>query len=209
MKQLYLAFLSVISFSIFGNAQSDAKAKAILDEVSKKVKSLKGISAGFSIKSVSSNGRNNGTKTGTISIKGSKYYLKQGKVEIICNGATIWNYDGDKTVTVSSVDDDESTLSPQKLLSNFYDKDFTYKLKGTVGNFHEIEMLPTDKRKNYSQVNVFVDKTKNMITKAKIVDKSKNIIEFNLSNIKSNIVLDDKMFLFIRSKYPDDVEVLD
>ena len=126
----------------------------------------------FVIKSITSKGKDNGSKAGTISIKGQKYMLKQGKMEIISDGKTVWNYDGSKTITVSDASENTNTLSPQNLLSNFYDKDFNYKLLGSKDGFDEIELVPIDKRKNFSKVNVFVDKTKNMITKAKIVDKT-------------------------------------
>lgn len=187
----------------------DAAAKKVLDGVSAKVKAAKGITAGFSITSTTNKGKSNGTKTGNISIKGQKYMLKQGKMEIISDGKTIWNYDGSKTITVSEASENTNTLSPQNLLSNFYDKDFTYKLMSSAGNTYEIEMYPTDKRKNFEKVTVYVDKAKNLITKAKITDKAKNVIQFTLSNVKTDAVLADNTFTFNRAKYPKDAEVIE
>ncbi len=208
MKKLYSVILGVLVMMNFTYAQ-DAAAKKILDGVSAKVKGLKGITANFSIQSTTNKGKSNGAKAGNISIKGQKYFLKQGKTEIISDGKTVWNYDGAKTVTISSAEDNTNTLSPQNLLSNFYDKDFTYKLVSSAGNFHQIEMTPTDKRKNFEKVTVYVDKTQNMITKATIVDKAKNTIKFTLSNLKTNAVISDKTFVFNKAKYPKDVEVID
>jgi outer membrane lipoprotein-sorting protein len=187
----------------------DAAAKKVLDAVSAKVKAAKGITAGFTITSVTSKGKSNGTKTGTISIKGQKYLLKQGKMEIISDGKTVWNFDGSKTITVSDASENTNTLSPQNLLSNFYDKDFTYKLISSAGNTHEIEMYPTDKRKNFEKVTVYVDKAKGLITKAKITDKARNVIQFTLTNVKTNAALNDNTFTFNRAKYPKDAEVID
>lgn len=191
-------------------AQNDPNAKKILDAVSAKVKTFKGISASFVIKSITSKGKDNGSKSGTISIKGQKYLLKQDKNEIICDGNKTYTYDpANKTITVSAADDANQTLTPQNLLSNFYDKDFTYKLISSKGNFHEVELVPNDKRKNFQKVNVFIDKSKSMITKARVLDKSNNTIEFSLSNLNTKVVLTDNLFTFIRTKYPADVEVLD
>ncbi len=201
-----LAVLPIVSTL---NAQNDPAAKKILDEVSAKIKTFKAVTATFSLKSVSSKGTNNGVRVGSVSIKGQKYIMKQSKVEIICDGSKIYNYDGNKTITVSGVDDAGSTLSPQILLSDFYDKDYTYKLVSSAGNFHQIELIPIDKRKNVKQINIFIDKTKDFITKAKVIDKGNNVTEVTISNTNTSANLSDKVFQFNKDKYPKDVEVLD
>jgi outer membrane lipoprotein-sorting protein len=208
-KKIFLPFVLALFMCQFAFSQNDPNAKLVLDGVSAKVKGFKGVSASFSIKSVSNKGKDNGTKTGSIAIKGQKYLLKQGKNEIICDGVNIYNFDGNKTITKSSLDESNQTLSPQNLLSNFYDKDFNYKLISSAGSFHEIEMTPIDKRKSFSKVNIFIDKSRSIITKAKVLDKSNNTIEFILSNLNTNAVLLDASFLFVRAKYPKDVEILD
>ncbi len=190
-------------------AQNDANAKKVLDAVSSKLKTFKGISANFSYVSKSRSGKVNNNVAGKIAIKGQKYYIKQGATEIFSDGAKTWNYNGNNEVTVSTPDADNQTLTPQKLLSNFYDKDFTYRLVSSTGNFHEIEMMPIDKRKNFQKVNVFVDKTKTMITKARILDKSSNTIEFALNTINTNASIPDNTFVFNKSKYKKNIEVIE
>ena len=95
------------------------------------------------------------------------------------------------------------------MLSNFYDKDFNYKLISSAGAVNEIELTPIDKRKSFSKVNIFIDKSKSMITKAKVLDKSNNTLEFVLSNLNTSANLPDASFQFVRSKYPKDAEILD
>lgn len=202
-----LAALSITELSFADN--NDPNAKKVLDAVSAKFKTFKGITASFALKSVTSKGKDNGTQTGNISIKGQKYLLKQGKTEIISDGVKIYNFDGNKTITISTVEEGGQTLSPQNLLSNFYDKDFSYKLISSKGSYHEVELIPNDKKKNFQKVNVFIDKNKEMITKAKITDKSNNVIEFSLTNLNTNASLPDNTFIYNRSKYPKDAEVLD
>jgi hypothetical protein len=209
MKKTILFLLISLSANDLLLAQNDPNAKKILDAVSTKVKSYKGITGAFTIKSITSKGKDNGTKQGNISIKGQKYILKQGKTEIICDAAKIYNFDGSKTVTITPVEESGQTLSPQNLLSNFYDKDFTYKLVSSKSTFHEVELVPNDKRKNFTKVNIFIDKVKNMITKAKILDKSNNTIEFTLNNINTNATLADNLFKFDKNHYPKFVEILD
>jgi len=209
MKKIYTVLSLILITASSINAQNDAAAKKILDGVSSTIKNYKAITANFSLTSISSKGKNNGVKSGLVSLKGQKYIMKLNKVEIVCDGSKIYNYDGNKTVTISSVDDAGATLSPQILLSNFYDKDYTYKLISSVGAFHEIQLLPNDKRKNVQKINIFVDKSKNMITKAKVLDKSNNTTELSISNMNTKAVLNDNLFLFNKAKYPADVEILD
>ncbi|MFY7899780.1 MAG: LolA family protein [Chitinophagaceae bacterium] len=209
MKKIYPIFCLFIFTTFSTNAQNDAAAKKILDAVSSTIKNYKAITANFSLKSITSKGKNNGVKNGVVSLKGQRYLMKLNKVEIVCDGSKIYNYDGNKTVTISSVDDASASLSPQILLSNFYDKDYTYKLISSAGAFHEIQLLPNDKRKNVQKINIFVDKTKNVITRAKVLDKSNNITELSISNMNNKAVLADNLFLFNKAKYPADVEILD
>ncbi len=209
MKKIYAIFLLLTGITGFVNAQNDPNAKKVLDGVSAKLKTIKGITAIFSYTTRDRNNALKGSVKGSISIKDQQYYIKQGSTEIFCNGAKTWNYDGDKEVTVADVDNvDDKTLTPQKLLSDFYDKDFTYKLVSSAGSYYQIDMLPTDKRKNFKQVSVFVDKAKNLITKAKVLDKSDNVIEFILSGLNTNALLPDSRFVFDVSKHPG-VEVVE
>jgi outer membrane lipoprotein carrier protein len=209
MKKVYYFLLAFTFISFASQAQNDPNAKKVLDQVSTKLKTFKGITANFSYSSKSRAGKLNSKVNGAISIKGNKYYIKQGKTEIISDGRKSWNYNGENEVTVSPVEDDGKTITPQKLLTNFYDQDFTYRLVSSAGAFHEIELLPKDKRKNFQKVNVFVDKAKMMVTKARIVDKSSNTIEFALSNINTNANLADAMFMFNKNKYKKNIEVIE
>ncbi len=190
-------------------AQNDPNAKKILDAVGKKVSSFKSMSGNFTIKSFTSKGKANGVKTGTISMKGSKYVLKQGKTEIICDGTNVYSFDGSKTITVGPAEDASKSLTPQKILSGSYDKEFNYKLISSNGNLHEIELKPIDTRKNFQKVTVYVEKAKSIISKAKVLDKSNNTMEFSFSNLNTTTSIEDKMFVFNKSKYPKDVEILD
>ncbi|MBS1642124.1 MAG: outer membrane lipoprotein carrier protein LolA [Bacteroidetes bacterium] len=210
MKNWYALLFTVIaltSTTLFG--QNDPNAKKVLDGLSEKIKSSKGISVAFSLKSITAKGKPNGTKTGKLSLKGSKYYLKQGKNEIICDGLKVYNYDGNKTITVSSVEESDQTLSPQKLLSGSYGKDFIYKLASSNGKYNQIELIPVDKRKAFQKVILYIDKKQNFITKADIIDKSNNTTEAVFSNVNTNAVLTDNLFVFNKSKYPSDVDILD
>ena len=209
MKKIYACFLYLFAFTLSAFSQNDPAAKKVLDEVGAKVKTAKGISANCTLSSFTSKGKANGSQTISLQMKGEKYLLNQGKTEIICDGSNVYRFDGEKTITKSAVDESTQTLSPQKLLSGAYDKDFTYKLLPSAGAFYEIEMKPIDNRKNFQKVNLFIDKSKSTFAKARILDKSNNITEVKIANLNLNAVVADNKFVFNKAKYPKDVEILD
>jgi outer membrane lipoprotein-sorting protein len=209
MKKFYAICLLLFVLNGVVTAQNDPAAKKVLDAVGAKVKAAKGITANCILTSFTSKGKANGTQTLSLQMKGDKYFLKQGKSEIICDGADVYRFDGDKTITKTPVEESNQTLSPQKLLAGAYDKDFTYKLISSKGSFYEIELKPIDNRKNFQKVNLFIDKSKSVFSKARILDKSNNITEVKMSGLNLNAAIAESKFVFDKNKYPKDVEILD
>ncbi|MBN9295636.1 MAG: outer membrane lipoprotein carrier protein LolA [Filimonas sp.] len=207
MKKIYLLIVWMLVGAGLVQAQNDPAAKKVLDEVSTKMKTFKGVTAAFSYTTKDKKGAKKGAVKGNISIKGQKYFIKQGTTEIYCDGSQTWNYNGDNEVSVAPVDNDSKTLSPQKFLSDFYDKDFTYKLVSSAGTQNQVLLSPTDKRKNFKEVTLYIDKAKKMVTKAVIVDKSDNTVEFTLSNINTTASIPDSKFVFDTKAHPG-VEVI-
>ncbi len=209
MKKIYYLFIAVGLLTGLGTQAQDAAAKKILDNVSAKLKSYKGITGTFNLVSKSRAGKVNQTGTGKIVIKGNQYYIHQGAMEIFSNGDKTWNYNGKDEVMVTAADADEQALTPQKLLTNFYDEDFSYKLVSSAGSYYEIQLVPNDKRKNFQRINIFVNKAKMMITKARVLDKGSNTIEFSLSNINTNASIPESTFVFNKAKYNKPIEVIE
>jgi outer membrane lipoprotein-sorting protein len=210
MKQ-FLMFLA-LGFTLVANAQKDPKAKAILDKVSANFKTLTTVQADYSLDVTNRAGKSAGKKTGKIYLKGQKYLITETSLQIMSDGKKIWRYDSDANeVTISSTADAGDGITPQKLFTNFYDKDFIYKLNGNVKQgtktVAEIEMTPTDKRKNFFKVYLYVDEAQKMIVSSKIYENSGNIYTYSMSALKTNSPLDDKMFVFNKAKYPGVEEI--
>ena len=207
MRLVYLliAFLTVFT----ATAQKDSQAKAILDQIGAKVKGAKGILVSIELISKNSSGKSLGNKSINLKMKGDKYLLKQGATEILCDGTTIYNFDGVNTISKSNVSESDQTLSPQKLLSGNYDKDFNYSILSQNNNLATIELIPIDKRKSFQKVTLVIDKLKSALSTATILDKSKNSTFVKVVSINYSAVLIDKIFLFDRAKYPKNVEIFD
>ncbi len=156
--------LAVSCATVQASAQNDAKAKAVLEAVSKKVNSLKSLKANFALNLTGGKGgKVTDSKKGSISLKGQKYHVLLSGQEIICDTKTIWTYTKDaKEVQISNFNPSEQTLSPAKLFTNFYDKEYKYTYKGERKeggkNCDVIEMVPNDKSKQFSKIELLVDK---------------------------------------------------
>jgi outer membrane lipoprotein carrier protein len=207
MKQL-LILAAALSFSNV-QAQKDPQAKALLDQMGAKVKQAKGILVNIQLISKNNQGKPLGTKSINLKMKGDKYLLQQGAMEIVCDGATIYNFDGASSISKSTVAESDQTLSPQKILSGNYDKDFNFKLLSQDGSKATIELSPIDKRKNFQKVTLVLDKVKSALSSATILDKSNNITDVKVVSINYGASLQDKLFQFNRAKYPKNVEIFD
>jgi outer membrane lipoprotein-sorting protein len=213
MKKIATIITLVLFTSQFGFTQgknatkNDPEAKKILDAVSAKFKSFTSVQANFTYKVENANGKVLSTKTGSITMKGTKYKLSFGGQEIYCNGATVWNYDkAANEVTISNLDGSAGTITPQKLFSNFYDKDFYYILNGekkAAGKvLQEIQMTPVDKSKSFHTVYLQIDKTAKVMYNTTVLENAGNRYSYTVAAMKPNVPTTDKLFAFDKAKYP-------
>jgi outer membrane lipoprotein carrier protein len=214
MKRIvFLALVMIgLSVSTFAQTSSDPAAKKVLDNVSAKFKSFKSVLANFTYKVENAVGKTLSTKKGSVTMKGAKYRINFGDQQIWCDGKTVWNYDKNSNeVTVSKVESAAGTITPQKLFTNFYDKDFLYKLNGDkkegTKTLQEIEMTPTDKSKAFHKVYVLVDKKAQTLYSTKVLESSGNRYDYTVNSLKPNVAADDSQFVFDKSKFPGVEEV--
>lgn len=218
MKNLIAIFLVLFSVTnIYAQTNSlgknDPEAKKLLDAVSAKFKTYKTLKGNFTLEVKDGAGKTQGTKKGIVYMKGSKYRVSITGQEIYCDGKNVWTYDkGANEVQVGAFDNSSSSITPQKLFTNFYDKDFLYKLNDEkkVGGktVQEVELTPTDKSKAFFKVLLNIDKATKMITSTQIFEKSGNRYAYSLSNITTNAAITDDTFVFDAKKFPG-VEVVD
>lgn len=212
MKKI-LVFIAIVTASFSGFAQAnDPAAKKILDAVSAKFKTFKGVQASFTLRNEDGNGKVLGVKKGTVAMKGNKYKASITGQEIFCDGATVWTYDkAANEVTINNADNSANTITPQKLFTNFYDKDFLYKLNGEKKEgkkvLQEIELTPVDKTKQFHKVYLQVDKATQTLYSTKVIDKQQNKFIYTVNAMNGKVVLPDATFTFDKKKYPGVEEV--
>jgi outer membrane lipoprotein carrier protein len=199
-----------------GMGNNDPEAKKVLDAVSARFKTFKSVQSSFSLKIENSTGKTLGTKSGTVFMKGTKYRVSiTGKEsqEIFCDGNNISTYDkSTNELTITKIDPSANSITPQKIFTNFYDKDFLYKLNEDVKlsgkTVQQIELTPIDKSKPFFKVLVFVDKKTQTISSTKVFEKAGNIYTYAVAKMNTSAPVNDAQFLFDAKKYPG-VEVVD
>lgn len=221
MKKLFTLFLAAASLmtasaqkiSSSNPVNNDPSAKKILDAVSAKFRTYKSPQAGFTYKIENAQGKVLSSKKGTVSMKGAKYRISIPGMEIFSDGRQSWNLDKSANeVTLKEVETGSGELSPQKLFTNFYDRDFLYKLNGEKKEagkvLQEIELTPTNKSRPYHKVYLWIDKATKTFYSARILEKTGNRYSYTINTFKPTAVVPDAEFTFNKSKYPG-VEVVD
>lgn len=213
MKKLLIwTVFALFACANSASAQSDAKAKTILEAVSKKINGLKTLKANFALHLMSANGKTKQTKKGTFQMKGPKYRVTLADQEIICDNKTVWTYiKASNEVQVSTYNPSEQTISPTKLFTNFYDKEYRYRyvgVKSVAGKSCDvIELTPTASGKQFSKVELAVDKSSTIVG-GNVFEKNGNQYRYEVSGFTPNANISDAVFSFDTKKYPG-VEVVD
>lgn len=208
-----IAFIGV--FTVFAQMGKDPKVKAILDEVSKTIRSYSSFQAEFT--SLIEN-KSNGTKeetTGKLKVKGDKYHITfSDGHEMICDGQSIWDYypeDQGNTVTIYEVDPEEGGLNSPQKVADMYKEGYKYWLKGdevmdgvkyTIIDL-EPDLSPQEKKHNQVyKIRLHVDQSKNILKKWKIFEKNGNRFSVEIKGFKSNVNIPNTEFTFDIKKHP-------
>jgi len=213
IKKITIFACSALLVSVSTYAQTDAKAKAVLDGVTKKVTALKSLKANFTLNLTGGKGgKVTDQKKGSISLKGQKYHVLLNGQEIICDNKTVWTYNKEsKEVNISNFNPDEQTISPAKLFTNFYDKEYKYSYKGERKqqgkNCDIIELSPLDAKKKFSKIELMVDKSSSIIVGGNIWEKNGNQYQYTVSNFTADPQIADSYFTWEKKDHPGVEEV--
>lgn len=201
--------LIVVAFLVFGSigfAQSDAKAEALLNEVSTKIKAYKNISLDFKYE-LNNVGENINQETrGDVVIDGEKYKLNILGVTRIFDGKTLYTINPeDEEVTISSDNtEDESTITPSKMLS-FYEDGYSFKMdiiqnvKGRKIQY--VKLNPIDTNSEIKYILLGIDATTKHIYNLIEVGSNGTKTTLTVNSFKTDEPISKTLFTFDESKY--------
>jgi hypothetical protein len=204
MKKIALALILVFNLNVF--AQDGTKAKALLDEVSTKVKSYDNIAIDFKYVLVNTEEDIHQETRGDVVMQGDKYKLNILGITRIFNGKTLYTISPeDEEVTISNENsEDANTITPSKMLS-FYEDGYTYKMD-IVQNVNGrkiqyVKLTPMDSNSEINHVLLGIDtKTKHIYNLIEIgANSTKTTLTVN--SFKTNEPLSKTLFTFDETKY--------
>ncbi len=214
MKQLILISLFSV-FVLTGYSQQDAKAKEILEKVTKTMQSLTSLDAKFSYEMENKVENVKDKSVGSIVLKGKKYKLNipQLGTQMICDGKTIWTYMvNSNEVTIADLDESTDELMDPAKIFTIYEKGFNYKfLNETVDAgvpVYNIELTPQKPSGDIKKIKLMIDKQKMLIHGAIMNGKDGNTINVIVTQLKTDGSYADSDFVFDTKKYKG-IEVVD
>jgi outer membrane lipoprotein-sorting protein len=213
-KIIFLLSLLLTNYSV--NAQVDAKAKKILDDVSAKTKTYSSINAEFSITIENKKNKTSDTQVGKLTLKGNKYKLEVNNQTIISDSKTSWTILKDASeVQINTVEskEKETGLNPSNIFT-MHEKGFKYEFvkeeKQKNGALYQIiKLYPEDvKKKNYHTAIITVNKEKSQIISLKILGKDGTDMTYQVKNFNANTAVAESVFVFNEKNYSG-YEVID
>ncbi|MBC8005381.1 MAG: outer membrane lipoprotein carrier protein LolA [Verrucomicrobia bacterium] len=214
MKKLFI--ISVLFLmAATGYSQQDAKAKEILEKVTKKTQSLPSIEAKFTFEMNNKAENIKDKSSGTLVLKNKKYKLNipQMGLEVLSDGKTIWTYMlNANEVSISSADDATDDLMAPERIFTIYERGFNYKYLGESTEagvpVYNIDLMPQKATGDIRSIKLMVDKNKMLIHGANMIGKDGNIYNIVIQQYKTDGVYKDTDFVFDTAKHKG-VEVVD
>lgn len=187
--------------SLVCNIMSAQSAKSVLDKTAATISNKNGVSANFQI-----DNEQYGNTSGTISVKGRKFYASTPQASVWFDGKTQWTYmKKNEEVNVSNPTESElQAINPYNFI-NVYKKGFKYDMK-TVGKEFQVHLTATDKNRKLQEMYIHVNKSTYVPSRIKMRQGGK-WSTITISNFKSSD-LSDNQFRFNAKNYPD-AEIID
>lgn len=222
MKKLFTYILLVLAGTNAAFAQKDAKAKAILSQISTKYKSYNNIKTDFTFTVNNPQAGATETQSGNITANSKTGKFKvtlfdaENKTaveqEIISDGKTQWTYQKkDKEVQINNAGKSDDELNPAQLFT-LYEHGYKYlytgeqKLNGKLCQV--VDLSPEDAGKTFFKIRLMIDKAKKQLYSATLFDKGGSHITYTLNTITPNINVPADLFTFNVKAHPG-VEVVD
>jgi outer membrane lipoprotein-sorting protein len=191
----------------FGLQAQDKKAKALLDEVTAKIKSYDNIVIDFKYSLNNSKENINQESKGNVTMKGNMYVLNLMGVTKIFDGKKTFTINPeDEEVSISKLNEkDDNAITPSKMLTFFntgykFYWDIPQNVKGRKIQY--IKLTPISAKDPRKEILLGIDiQTKNIYN---LIEVGKNSTKTTLTvnSFKTNQPLSKNQFTFEASKYP-------
>ena len=202
--------VTIIVFTLlsFSTQAQDAKAKALLNQVTTKIKSYDTILIDFKYSLNNSKENINQDSKGNVTMKGNQYVLNFMGITKIYDGKK--NYTivpEDEEITISSANEkDDSTITPSKMLTFFnsgyrYNMDILQNVKGRKIQY--VKLVPNSSKDERKEILLGIDVQTKHIYNLIEIGKKGTRTTLTVNSFKTNQPLSKNQFTFAESKYPN------
>lgn len=203
-KSIVLAlFIGIFSTQ----AQEAQKAKALLDEVSAKIKSYDNITIEFKYALNNPKENINQESKGNVTLKGNLYHLNFMGVTKIFDGKKVYTIvPEDEEISISKFDDsDKDAITPNKMLTFFnsgfkYSWDIVQNVKGRKIQY--VKLVPISSKDQRKEVLIGIDAQTKHIYNLIEIGKNGTRTTLTVNSFKTDQPLSKNHFTFTESKYP-------
>ena len=205
-KALFVQIFALLLICFSANAQ-DKKAKELLDQVTKKIKSYKNIEIDFNYSLNNSKEKIKQDSKGSVTMMGNLYTLNFMGVTKMFDGKKIYTINPeDEEITISKFDEkEENAITPSKILTFFnsgykFSWDITQDVKGKKIQY--IKLSSTKEKDKRKEILLGIDvQTKNI---SNVIEIGKNGTKTTLTvnSFKTNQPITKNQFTFVAGNYP-------
>ncbi len=195
-----IAAIALFTFqsSLFtANAQS---AKSVLDKAAASVTVASGVKANFRMTTTT------GNTSGTIAIKGKKFYATTPQAKIWFDGKTQWTYlkNNDEVNVSNPTEAQLQAINPYNFI-NLYKKGYTYTMN-TAGTNYVIHLTSNSADRKIKELFITVNKKSYEPMQVKML-QGKKWTTFDITSIKKEKIADSQ-FRFNSKDFPK-AEIID
>jgi Outer membrane lipoprotein-sorting protein len=186
---------------LFAVASYCQTAKQVLDKTAAVISNKSGVTASFTISS-----KQYGNSTGTISVKGKKFYANTSAGVVWFDGKTQWTYvkDNDEVNVNTPTQDDLQAINPYNFIY-MYKQGYAATMTANGQNF-VVTLKATAKNKGVQEMQITINKQSYVPSQVRML-QNKQWMTIQVSNFKK-ANLSDGIFRFNPKAYPN-AEIID
>ena len=205
-----LTFMILALCSSIALAQTDAKAKAILDKTVEHIKSYPAVEIVFDLSMINKAEDINETHHGKAYMKDKMYRIDVMDVINYFDGEVIYTYMPDQEeVNIKNPDENEDEMLNPSILFDIHNQKFTQKLVEDKDGKAYIELTPKQSHNQISKIGVWINTKTNRVEKVTSFGKDGNDVVITIKSLKKpEQELDVNFFRFDKDAHPE-VDVID
>jgi outer membrane lipoprotein-sorting protein len=204
-KFILITFIILFSFS---TQAQDKKAKALLDQVTSKVRSYENIVIDFKYSLNNAKENINQDSKGNVTMKSNQYVLNfMGITKIFDGKKTYTIVPEDEEISISSLNEkDDNAITPSKMLTFFnsgykYSMDVLQDVRGRKIQY--IKLIPINAKDQRKEILLGIDVQTKHIYNLIEMGKKGTKTTLTVNSFKTNQPLSKNQFIFAESKYPN------